>query len=316
MQILITGAGGFVGGHLAGWLARAYPQATLHGTVLSRAERLPDGVHAHEIDLRDPDATHALIDSIQPHQVYHLAAQAFVPLSFEDPWDTLHNNIRSQLNLISASLQMDSAPSMLVVSSAEIYGIVAPDEVPLNERAELRPTSPYSVSKITQDMMAAQYHASHALPLYRARAFNHIGPGQNERFVAPAFAMQIARIEAGLQEPVIYVGDLSDQRDFTDVRDIVRAYQRILESGRAGAAYNVASNQAHSIQALLDGLLALSPVEIRVEVDPARLRPAKLPILQGDYTRLHTHTGWRPEIPFAQSLADILDDCRQRVQAG
>lgn len=313
MKILITGAGGFVGKHLAEWLAHAYPDAELHGTVYTGESVVSDRLITHPLNLCDTEAVLALLTDIQPAQIYHLAAQSFVPRSFEAPWETLQNNILSQLNLITACIHLGIQPRIIITGSAEVYGIVAPDEVPLTEDAELRPTSPYGVSKITQDMLAKQYHTTHQIPLIRVRAFNHFGVGQNERFVAPAFAMQIAKIEAGLQEPVMYVGDLSAKRDFTDVRDIVRAYQLLAEQGEAGGVYNVASNVSYSGQELLDILIGLSDAEIRVETDPARMRPTNLPILQGNYDRLHEATGWRPEFTFAQSLTDILADCRQRV---
>jgi GDP-4-dehydro-6-deoxy-D-mannose reductase len=313
LKILITGAGGFVGQHLAHWLKKAYPDAQLHGTAYTGESTINDLMTIHQIDLCDVDRVLALLTDIQPEQIYHLAAQSFVPRSFDAPWETLQNNILGQLNLITACIELGIKPRIIVTGSAEVYGIVSPDEVPIIETAELRPTSPYAVSKITQDMLAKQYHISHQIPLIRVRAFNHFGVGQNERFVAPAFAIQIAKIEAGLQEPVMYVGDLSAKRDFTDVRDIVRAYQLLAEHGEAGEVYNVSSNMSYSGQELLDILIGLSDVEIRVEQDPARMRPTHLPILQGNYDRLHQATGWLPEFTFAQSLADILDDCRQRV---
>jgi GDP-4-dehydro-6-deoxy-D-mannose reductase len=203
---------------------------------------------------------------------------------------------------------------MLIVSSAEIYGPVNVEDLPVTEDAPLRPTSPYSVSKIAQDMLGLQYFLSHNIPIFRVRAFNHIGPGQNQRFVAPDFALQIARIEAGQVLPVIAVGDLTAQRDFTDVRDIVRAYRMIVEHGNPGDVYNVCSGKARSIQSLLDRLLVHSTARISVEVDPDRLRPASLPILLGDNTRLRKATGWQPRIAFDQTLRDVLDDCRQRIR--
>jgi len=177
------------------------------------------------------------------------------------------------------------------------------------------PSSPYSVSKVTQDMLGFQYFESHQFPVIRTRAFNHFGPGQSENFVAPAFGMQIARIEQGRQEPVLRVGNLSDRRDFTDVRDIVRAYVLLLEKGQAGQAYNVASGQAHSIQYLLDTLLSYTNVKIDVQVDQARLRPGRIPVLQGDIMRLQQATEWQPQIPFEKSLHDVLDYCREKVKS-
>lgn len=311
MRVLITGAKGFVGGYLARYLRERLPDAELYGTTRSGAPQDPAGVQYTTIDLRDPSATEALIAEVRPDAIYHLAGQAFVPRSFEDPWDTLETNVRAQLNVFLACIAQRIAPRILITGSAEVYGVV--DRVPIDEDCPLRPVNPYSVSKVAQDMLALQYHASHQLPIVRVRAFNHFGPGQSERFVAPAFAMQIARIEAGLQAPVLQVGDLSDRRDFTDVRDIVRAYHLVLEHGTPGAVYNVASGQARSIRSLLDTLLSDTTARISVEVDPARLRPSRLPVLQGDITRLQAATGWQPQYSFEQTLRDILDDCRQRV---
>jgi GDP-4-dehydro-6-deoxy-D-mannose reductase len=163
-------------------------------------------------------------------------------------------------------------------------------------------------------MLGLQYYLSHRMPIMRARAFNHLGPGQNQRFVAPDFAMQISRIEAGQQPPEIYVGDLSAQRDFTDVRDVVRAYCLIMERGVPGEVYNVASGKAYSIQMLLETLLKHSSANIRVVVDSARIRPTEIPVLRGDATRLYKATGWQPQISFEQTLLDVLNDCRERVQ--
>jgi GDP-4-dehydro-6-deoxy-D-mannose reductase len=186
--------------------------------------------------------------------------------------------------------------------------------LPITEDMPLLPTSPYSVSKIAQDMLALQYHFSHDLPIMRARPFNHIGPGQKESFVAPSFGTQIAKIEQSGRPGVIKVGDLSAERDFTDVRDIVRAYRLIAEFGAPGEVYNIASGESHSIQSLLDTLLSFSSAKIEVEIDPSRLRPVTIPILRGDYSRLQAATGWEPQIPFEQSLSDILEDCRQNIQ--
>lgn len=315
MQILITGLGGFVGRHLAQHLLEAVPHAVIHGTTLALPPQPDARVTYHTLDMRNEGAVRELMARVQPEQIYHLAAQAFVPRSFEDPWETLENNIRAQLNIILACLALRINPPILIVGSAEIYGTLPPEHLPAREDAPLRPSSPYSVSKIAQDMLGLQYFVSHQLPIMRARPFNHFGPGQDERFVAPAFAMQIARIEAGLQLPVIRVGDLSAQRDFTDVRDVVRAYHLIVERGTPGEAYNVASGAAYSIQTLLDGLLSHSTAKISVEIDPVRVRPTLLPVLWGDASKLRAATGWQPTISFQQSLRDVLNDCRQHVRS-
>lgn len=313
MRVLITGISGFVGGHLAAHLKSIHPESDIHGTVYRSWVDTPLAT-CHKIDLRDGEAVGQLILELQPDYIYHLAAQAFVPRSFSEPWETIENNVRSQLNLILAGLDMKIPPRILAVTSAEIYGIVSPDQIPMHEDLPLRPTSPYSVSKVTQDMLALQYYLSHDLPIMRARPFNHFGPGQNARFVAPAFATQIAQIESGATKPMIQVGNLSAQRDFTDVRDIVTAYRLILEKGTPGAVYNVASGKAQSIQYLLDKLISFTNIDIDVQIDTDRLRPVHIPILLGDSTRLHKETGWTPRYTFEQSLLDVLNDCRQRIQ--
>ena len=315
MRILITGAGGFVGRHLSAHLAAAEPDAWLTGTTFLPDEQThPRLNEALQINLVDDYMALALIDHSRPHYIYHLAAQAFVPRSFDDPWETLENNIRGQLNIIRACLELDIRPRILVVSSAEIYGGATPDELPMDESAPIRPTNPYSVSKVAQDMLGLQYHISHGMPIMRARPFNHIGPGQNARFVAPAFALQIAQIEASASEAVIYVGNLSAKRDFTDVRDIVRAYHLIATRGTPGEAYNIASGKSRSIESLLDTLLGLTDMDIETRVDPQRLRPVDVPEIIGDASKLRRDTGWQPSLTFKDTLRDVLEDCRQRVQ--
>lgn len=315
MRVLITGAGGFVGRHLSAHLGRVQAKARLIGTTFFPSETVHQAVNEHRrIDLKGYKQVRDLLEDCRPDAIFHLAAQAFVPRSFEDPWGTLENNIRAQLNIIRASLELDIQPRILIVSSAEIYGAVAPDQLPLDEDAAIRPTNPYSVSKVAQDMLALQYYLSHDLPIMRARPFNHIGPGQNERFVAPAFAKQIAAIEEDAGDAVIYVGNLEAKRDFTDVRDIVRAYHMIVEKGKPGEAYNIASGLAHSIRHLLDTLLQLSDIEIEVRVDPERLRPVDVPEIRGDSRKLRRDTGWQPKLSFEDTLRDVLSDCRGRIK--
>jgi len=313
VQILITGAGGFVGKHLIAQLQTTYPNATIHGTTFSSAEVVPDGVIEHPIDLRDLDKVEGLLAGIKPVQIYHLAAQSSVARSFQAPWETLENNIQGQLNLFLACIKLEIQPRILVISSSEIYGPVSEAELPITENSALRPNNPYSVSKVTQDMLAYQYFQTHDVQCIRTRSFNHFGPGQTERFVAPAFALQIARIEAGQQKPIIRVGNLEAKRDFTDVRDVIRAYTLLMEKGQPGEVYNVASGQPHSAQDILDILLANTTADVDVEVDPDRLRPVEVPVIYGNAARLLAHTGWQPTITFEQSIIDILEDCRNRI---
>ncbi|MGB1287032.1 MAG: GDP-mannose 4,6-dehydratase [Aggregatilineales bacterium] len=315
MRLLITGVSGFAGQHLAKHLLQQYPSAEIFGTVFrSVTHHLPEKIQCHQVDLCDETAVLSLISAIRPDVIYHLAGQASAARSFENPRQTLKTNIFAGFNLLEACTEVGIRPRIISVSSADIYGIVPSEKLPITEDMPLHPASPYSLSKATQDLMGLQYYHSHQLPVIRARAFNHIGPGQRDRFVAPSFALQIARIEAGLQEAVISVGNLEAQRDFTDVRDVVRAYVNLAEKGQPGTAYNIASNHVYTIQHLLDTLLSLTTTTIDVRIDTARLRPSDMPIIQGDYTRLHQATGWQPSIDFTQTLHDILEDCRERIE--
>lgn len=315
MRILVTGANGFAGHYLIRHLLQTEPDSAIYGTVYhADPSTLPDNVSYHALDLTDTERTAALIADIKPDTIFHLAAQASAAISFKQPWQTLETNIKAQFNVFEACIHADIRPRIIITSSAEIYGIISAGNTPITENHPLQPNSPYSLSKATQDLMGYQYHIAYELPVIRVRAFNHIGPGQSPNFVAPAFAMQIAKIEAGLQEPVLRVGNLNAKRDFIDVRDVVRAYHLLAQHGEAGQAYNVASNQPYSIRELLDILLSLTTAQIREEVDPDRLRPSDTPIIQGDYQRLHNATGWQPEIPIQDSLQDVLNDCRERIK--
>lgn len=314
MRVLITGAGGFVGRHLVAHLS-AQGHDDLWGTTVISPDQDPTltslPVQWSLLDLRDPQATAQAVASIRPDHIYHLAAQAFVPASFDDPWDTLENNIRGQVNLFQALLRHRPQARILVVSSAHVYGSIRPEENPINESQPFRPDSPYSVSKVAQDMLALQYYLAHQLHTVRARPFNHIGPGQNTRFALPNFADQIAAAEAGQHDPIIKVGNLEAERDFTDVRDVVRAYALLLEGGQAGAAYNVCSGQIYSMQALLQHLCHLSHIPLEIRTDPSRLRPLDVPRIVGDSRHLQGDTGWQASIDIHQSLADILAYSRQ-----
>ncbi len=319
MKALITGVDGFVGGHLARYLLEQ-PDTTVSGTTLPSVEHFPHlsraGVHLHQVNLTDKEAVIKLLRETNPDHIYHLAAQSFVPESFEHPWETLKNNIQGQLNILCGMLELGLNARILIVSSAEVYGPVSPDDIPIDEQQPFKPTSPYSVSKVAQDMLGLQYYLSHNLPVIRVRPFNHIGPGQSTRFVAPAFASQIAAIEAGRQEPVLYVGYLNAKRDFTDVRDMVRAYRLVMSLGEPGSVYNAGSGQAHSIRELLDILLMHTDAPIEVKVDAARMRPVEVPIIVCNPGKIRATTGWRPEYTFEQTLIDILNDQRSRIKAG
>ncbi|MBI5960283.1 MAG: GDP-mannose 4,6-dehydratase [Chloroflexi bacterium] len=315
MRVFITGAGGFAGGHLVDHLL-AEPDTTIYAAVFlppgqnPRLDKRP--VTQIQADLREAAAVRSALDRAQPDIVIHLAALAHVGKSFDNPWETLENNILVQVNLLESIRQLNLHPRILVVSSAEIYGSGKADTTPPNEDHFFAPTNPYSVSKVTQDMLGLQYFLAHRMSIIRARPFNHIGPGQGAGFAAADFASQIAAIEAGQREPAMYVGNLTAERDFTDVRDVVRAYWLMVTQGEPGEAYNICSGKGYSIQHLLDTLLSYSTAQIEVRHDPALMRPVDVPRRVGDASKLRQRTGWEPIIPFEQSLLDILNDWRQR----
>ncbi len=314
MRALITGINGFVGSHLAEHLlCEAWD---VWGLALSPNPALPalqGRVTIVAADLRDPAATRAAIAETNPDVIFHLAAQSHVPTSLADPAATINNNLMAQLNLLEAVRALRLEPVVVVACTSEEYGAVRPEEIPVDEQTPLRPSNPYAFSKVAQDMLALQYFLAHGIRTVRLRLFNHIGPRQGDHFVVGAFAHQIARIEAGQQEPSMRVGNLEAQRDFTDVRDIVWAYELAALQSEPGEVYNVGSGQPLAIRELLRMLLDLSAASIVVEPDPARMRPVDVPIIACDATRFRARTGWAPKIPLDRTLADILDDWRGRM---
>jgi GDP-4-dehydro-6-deoxy-D-mannose reductase len=316
MRALITGINGFVGGHLAEHLLTTgiWEIAGLARQPAIALESLDGRVTYITADLNDRDQTLMALASVRPDVIFHLAGQSNVPRAFADPHTTVQTNIGAQLNVFLGVIQLRLDPLIIIASSNEIYGTVRPEELPLTEQTPLRPVNPYAVSKAAQDLFAYQYHISHQLRTIRLRPFNHIGPRQTEAFVVPAFAAQIARIEAGVQPPVLRVGNLAAERDFTDVRDIVRAYERAALHGEVGAAYNVGSGQAVSVQRILDILLTFSTHDIQIEPDPSRMRPADVPRVVCDASRFRTDTGWTPRIPLEQTLFDTLEYWRFQIQ--
>ncbi|RME10585.1 MAG: SDR family oxidoreductase [Ardenticatenia bacterium] len=316
MRVFITGISGFAGSFLAEHLlANGYEVWGLVHRGPGHVAHIQTQLTLRQGDITDFESVHAVLAECRPARIYHLAAQSFVPRSWENPWETLENNIRGQLNVLEAARRLDSAPRILVVGSNEAYGRVQPNELPISETTPFRPISPYGVSKATQDLMGYQYWATYGMHVVRVRPFNHIGPRQSAQFVAAAFASQLAEIEAGVRPPVLYVGNLDAKRDFSDVRDVVRAYHLALEEGAPGEVYNIGSGEARSVQSLLDTLLAFTSVEVRVERDPARMRPSDIPEVRADIRKIQATTGWTPEIPFEQSVRDVLDYWRQRVWA-
>jgi len=321
MKILITGITGFVGSHLAEYCL-TQSKAKVYGTVLShhlgdelkRIEHIKDRIELFECDLTNRVAVVRVLNKVKPDKIFHLAAQSFVPTSWKSPEDTLVNNIISELNIFEVVRELKLNPVIVIACSSEEYGLIFKNELPVKETNPLRPLSPYAVSKIAQEKLALQYHYSYGLKTVLTRFFNTEGPRRGQEFVTSNFAKQIAEIEKGKREPIIYVGNLETKRDFNDVRDMVRAYWLASEKCKFGEPYNVCSGEARSIKSMLDLLLSLSKVKnIRVKQDPERMRPSDVPILWGDSSKFRAETGWRPEIPFEKTMEDLLNYWRENV---
>ena len=317
MRVLITGVTGFVGSHLAEHCLELGHEVAGTFRWRSRDENLSvvkGKVALHDADLRDPVGVRTVIQAFQPERIFHLAAQSYVHASWASPAETLSTNIISQVNLLEAVREAGLTECRIqVAGSSEEYGMVFPDETPIKETNPLRPLSPYAVSKVAQDLMGYQYHESYGMFIVRTRSFNHEGPRRGEVFVTSNFAKQIAEIEKGLKEPVIHVGNLEAFRDYTDVRDIIRAYILSLEKCESGEVYNIGSGNAWQIGDMLSTLLDYSNVSVEVRQDPARMRPSDVPRLECDASKFKKATGWEPEIPFETTLKDTLDYWRERV---
>ncbi len=317
MKVLITGITGFAGSHLAELCLGK--KAEVYGTVRwrSRTENIngiKDKITLIECDLRDATSVRETLEAVKPDLIFHLAAQSFVPTSWKAPAETFSTNALGQINLLESVRELGLNPKIHIAGSSEEYGLVYPEEIPIKETNPLRPLSPYGVSKVAQDLLGYQYYMSYGMSIVRTRGFNHEGPRRGEVFVTSNFAKQIAEIEKGVREPVIYVGNLEAKRDFTDVRDMVKAYWLALEKGKPGEVYNVCSGKSVPIKEVLGILLSLSKVkDIRVVQDPSRLRPSDVPILEGDFSKFRKATGWEPTIPLEKTLEDTLNYWRERI---
>ncbi len=294
MKLLLTGANGFVG---------RYVQAALPCIPL------PDG-----LDLRDRAALTAAVAAIQPDTVLHLAAQSFVPASFENPRETFDINLTGTLNLLEALQAAGFRGRVLFVGSGDTYGQVTEAALPVREDHPLRPRNPYAVSKVAAEALCYQWSQTSGFEIVMVRPFNHIGPGQSPCFAIADFARQVTEIRLGRRAPVLQVGDIDVTRDFTDVRDVVRAYGLLLEQGRNGGVYNVCSGREYRIRDLLQQLITLAGVEASIEQDSARLRRAEQRRMVASFAALHRDTGWQPAIPMEESLQDLLNDWEKQLQ--
>jgi len=315
MKVLVTGAAGFVAAHLMDLLRQEEPDAEVYGLARPHGApaEVPGRVTVIEADLLDAAGVAAAVELAKPDRIVHLAAQSSPQRSWTDPEGTYRTNVIGALNLLEAARKCRTPPRVLLVGSAEEYGLASPSEIPLREEAPLRPNSPYAVSKISQGYVGLQYALVYGLPVLRTRTFHHTGPGRGEMFAESSFARQIAEIELGLRDPVLSVGNLDAIRDFTDVRDVVRAYWALLERGESGEVYNVCSGRGQRIRDLLGLLIEASGVRVDIRVDKGRLRPSDIPVLVGDPDKLRRATGWEPRIPLDRTLRDLLGDWRARL---
>jgi GDP-4-dehydro-6-deoxy-D-mannose reductase len=311
VRALITGIGGFVGRHLCQHLEEQGDSVCGLGREVDTLDHEP--VRIFHADLADREAVVKIVREAQPDAVYHLAAQSSPAESLSDPWATIGNNLHAQINLFEALLAANLRPRVLVIGSSDEYGRVDPHDVPTNENVALRPLTPYAVSKVGQDMMGFQYFAQHGLPVVRVRPFNHTGPGHDARFVIPGLARQLAQIEAEEREPILRVGNLNVERDFTDARDMVRAYRLALVAGVPGDVYNLGRGHSVRIADTVDKLIGLCRVPVQIKVDPALLRPTDIPRQEADTRKFTALSGWQPRIPWNTTLADTLDYWRSRV---
>ncbi len=287
----------------------------LWGTTYRPDETVPgiEASRAVQVDLRDPAQAQEIIGRVRPDLIFHLAGQTYVPESWTDPWATIETNVRMQLNLLEAVTAASPHARVIAITSNEVYGSVPDERLPVDESAPLAPANPYATSKAAQDLLAAQYGRSPGLDVVRVRPFNHIGPGQDGRFVTSSIARQVAESEAGIREPVLRVGDTSAQRDFTDVRDVVAGYYLAATRGSSGAVYNLGSGVSQPISRIVEFMQQASTVPLRVEHDKALMRSTDARRTLCDASAARESLGWEPRISFDESLTDILNDWRARV---
>jgi GDP-4-dehydro-6-deoxy-D-mannose reductase len=308
MKAFVTGITGFVGSHLADLLLAE--KVEVWGTVRRRSPReniahIEGRIRLVEMDLRDSASVTTALKEAAPDWVFHLAAQSFVPTSWRAPEETIEVNVMGQVHLLEAMRALGMSPRFLVAGSSEEYGLVRPEETPITEDNPLRPLSPYGVSKVAQDLLGFQYYQSYGMPIIRARAFNHEGPRRGIAFVTSNFAHQFARIKKGKGTPVIQAGNLDAVRDYTDVRDTVRAYRTAVEKCEPGEVYNICSGRGYRVRDIVNILQEISGTAVDIETDASRMRPSDVPILIGNASRFREATRWSPTIPFEKTMADL-----------
>lgn len=298
MSTLLVGGSGFVGKHLQNYL-----QHTVSIDVQDKT-----------VDLRNSEQTQSVIAKIKPDYVIHLAAITSIQESFKDPYETFNINFLGTLNLLKALEAIGFNGRMLYVSSGEVYGPIKQDDLPAREDMLLKPTSPYDVSKIAAEALCYQWSQTNNFDIIIVRPFNHIGPGQSIRFAIPDFAKQVIEIELGLREPILSVGDVNVSRDFTDVRDVVTAYDLLLKHGKNGAIYNVCSGKEYNISSIIQDMLEIVGIKVEIRQEDTRLRPIEKRRIFGSYNKIFKDTGWQPKISMKHTLTDILEEWRKLIR--
>jgi len=320
LRILITGINGFVGRHLADFLLNKKDDCELTGLDINTSNFFEGFKGENErlklvnIDLTDAKKIEEFVKGFKPEQVYHLAAQSSVSESWKDPVGTFKVNVFGGINILESIRKFYAICKFLSVCTAEEYEIMKNNSSAITEDAKILPVNPYAISKSAIDFFSTTYFRAYKIPVFVSRSFNHIGPGQSERFVCSDFAKQIAEIEKGIREPVIYTGNLAAYRDFLDVRDVIKAYYYIMNKGKPGEVYNICSGEKQRISELLDILLSYSKIKnIEIKVDSCKLRPVDSEIVYGDNSKLKKHTGWIPDYTIRQALKDTLNYWREKV---
>ena len=316
-KILIIGAAGFVGNYLIEALTNC-DEYEVCATKLPieniSCERMNED-NIYNLNILEKDSIVDLLFSIRPDYIFHLAAQSSVSVAWNKPDLTIDINIKGAVNTLDAIREMYYKPRVLMIGSGEEYGHIKQDEVPIIEDNSLRPGNIYAATKVCQNMISRIYHQAYDMDVMMVRAFNHIGPRQSSIFVISDFCRQVAEIELGIREPIMHVGNLAARRDFTDVRDVVRAYILLMQYGKSGETYNVGSGHAYEIREILDKIISLSEREIAIEIDPNKIRPVDVPIIEADITKLVKTTGWSKEISLEQTLVETLNYWRTELKA-
>jgi len=321
MRTLITGIAGFTGIHLAEYLLskeRDSDNIDLYGIDIVRdvskdAQSILDNVKFFTCDILDEEEMKKTVEEIKPDRIFHLAGLTFDPNSRQSPEKFYITNVFGTINLLEAVKQLRINSLIHIACSSAEYGLILENENPVTETNYFRPISPYGISKLAQDMVGYQYYKNYGLRIIRTRAFNIPGPGEKENFVCSNFARQIALIEKGKQEAIIYVGNLEAKRDFVDIRDVVKAYWLASDKGISGEVYNLCSGKAYSIGEMLKILLQMAKKDIVIKQDPKRMRPSDIPLQVGSFEKLHKQTGWKPIIPLEETLKDLLNYWLQKV---